>query len=512
MDILIKKVKDVLLAVLPVVFFVTVLNLTIVPVSATLYVQFLLGAAAIMIGLVILLYGIKYAILPFGMHMGSAFIKFNKLWYIVFIVFILGFFINFAEPDVNVLAKQVASVTDNFISAFTIRAVVALGAGTLVCLGAIRIIKTFSLRNMLIISYTIAFSIAFFVSPDFMSIGFDASGAATGAITVPLVLAMAVGMATMKKDCARSAEENSFGLVALMASGAIFGVLILNLFVKTDNISGVLNIYDVDDKYSSVFAPFLAYLPKEATDTAISLLPIFVLFIIFQKVKFHLQPKYFRRMFLGFVFTYIGLVIFFVGVHAGFMNMGNIIGYGLSANGKMLLPLCLGAGLGMLIILTEPAVYVLTHKIEEVTNGYIKRKTVLIFLSIGMAFAVGLSVLKIFIPGVMLWHYLLPGYAFALIMTFFTPKMFTGISFDSGAVSSGPMTVTFILAFSQGVSEALEFSDVLKDSFGIIAMVTMMPVISLQILGFIYKLKSDRSGEVRVVCEEPCCVPPPSKD
>jgi len=491
MNVLIKKAKEVLIAVLPVVVFVVILRFTIVPVPDVLFFQFLVGALAIVTGLIVLLFGIELAILPLGEHMGSVFVKSNKLLFIIITVFILGFFINFAEPDVNVLAKQVADITNNLISTFTIRTLVAVGAGMLLSIGAIRIVKNYSLRKMLIVTYALAFIMTLFVSSDFMAIAFDASGAATGAITVPLVLALALGMASMKKD-SKSAEENSFGLVGIMASGAIFGVLLLNFFVKTDNIAGTLDMYGFNE--DSVFGPFIKEAPGVAAETMMSLFPVFLMFLFFQKFKFKLHSKPFHKILIGFLYTYIGLVIFFIGVHAGFMNMGNIIGYNLAKFGNPAIPIGLGAVLGMLIILTEPAVYVMTHQIEDVTNGYIRRRTVLTFLAIGMAFAVGLSMLKIIVPGIMLWHYILPGYLFALIMMFFTPKMFTGISFDSGAVSSGPMSVTFILAYSQGVSQAVEHADVLRDSFGIIVMVTMMPVIALQVLGFIYKMKSRKVG------------------
>ena len=491
MNVLLEKAKEVIIAVLPVVIFVLILRFTLVPVSGLVFAQFLLGAVAVMLGLIILLFGVDLAVLPLGDHMGTVFVKSNKLWFIILIVFVLGFFINFAEPDVNVLAKQVTALTNNLISTFTIRTLVALGASLLLAFGAVRIVKNYSLRIILLCTYVLAFTFAFLGSSDFLAIAFDASGAATGAITVPLVLALSAGMACMKRDSI-SAEENSFGLVGIMATGAIFGLLILNFFVRIEDVSGSVDAFALPD--NSILAPFIYELPIVLRETLVSLLPIFVLFLLFQKYKFRLTKRSFRRMLIGFFYTYLGLVIFFVGVHAGFMNMGSIIGYNLSVLGSSSLPIIIGAVLGMLIILTEPAVYVLTHQIEDVTSGYIKRKTVLTFLAIGMAFAVGLSMLKIIIPGIKLWHFLLPGYCFALIMMFFTPKMFTGISFDSGAVSSGPMTVTFILAFSQGVSEAVEHSDVFLDSFGIIVMVTMMPAISLQILGLIYKMKSKKVG------------------
>jgi hypothetical protein len=215
---------------------------------------------------------------------------------------------------------------------------------------------------------------------------------------------------------------------------------------------------------------------------------------IFQKFSFRLQKKPFRRMVIGFVYSYIGLFLFFVGVNGGFMQVGNIIGYGLASLDNKAIVVGFGFVLGTLIVLTEPAVYVFTHQIEDVTNGYIKRKLVLVFLAIGVAFSVGLSMLRIVVPDLMLWHFLLPGFVLIMILMFITPKLFVGIGFDSGAVSAGPMTATFVLAFAQGASEATEHSNVLADSFGVIAMVTMMPIIAIKFLGFIFKLKSKKSG------------------
>jgi hypothetical protein len=202
-----------------------------------------------------------------------------------------------------------------------------------------------------------------------------------------------------------------------------------------------------------------------------------------------LPKKAFQRILIGFVYAYFGLFLFFVGVNAGFMNVGNIIGYGVAVLQNPALVVAAGFILGMLIVLTEPAVYVFTHQIEDITNGHIKRKTVLAVLAIGVAVSVGLSMLRIVVPGIMLWQYLLPGYTLAAVLMFITPKLFVGIGFDSGAVAAGPMTATFVLAFTQGVSESVEHSSVIADSFGVIAMVTMMPIIALQILGYVYKLK-----------------------
>ena len=494
MRVLFEKVKEVLSAVLPIVVIVIILNFTLAPIPNLLLFQFILGAIFIVLGLSLLLFGIEIGVLPFGNHMGRSFLKSNKLGYVVFVGFLLGFFVNIAEPDLQVLAAQVSSVMGGYIPTIVILVAVSIGTGVMLSLGIARIVENISLRLVLLISYGIIFLMAIFSSSDMFAIGFDASGATTGALTVPLVLALSVGVASMKRN-SKSSEEDSFGLVGIMSTGAIFGVLGLNLFVKTDSVVGTLAPHHAES--ASLLGAFWAEIPGVAKDSFIALLPLILLLVIFQKIKFKLNAHAFTKILIGFLYTYIGLVVFLVGTHAGFMNVGNLIGHQLAAYDNKAILVVSGFILGMVVILTEPAVYILTEQIEDVTNGYIKRKTVLSTLSIGVAFAVGLSMLRIAVPAIQLWHYLVPGFAVSLALMFFVPKLFVGIAFDSGGVASGPMTATFVLAFAQGASDAIEHSNILLDSFGVIAMVAMTPLIALQVLGLIYKLKSQKSEGVK---------------
>ena len=453
--------------------------------------QFLFGAVFMIIGLAILLFGIELGIMPFGDRMGESFLKSNKLLYVVFIGFLLGFFINVAEPDLQVVALQVASVMGGYIHMFVIITAVSIGTGIMLAVGIIRIVKNIPLNIVLAVTYGAILILALFSSSDMLAIGFDTSGATTGALSVPLVLALSAGVAGMKRD-SKSSEEDSFGLVGVMSTCAPLSILILNQFIKTDHLEGVLELHEFAE--GSLFGPFITNIPKVALESFIALMPVVIIFVVFQITSFHIQKKSFHRMISGFIYAYIGLVIFLTGVHAGFMNLGNVIGYKLASYDNKAILIIFGFLLGMLVILTEPAVHILTSQIENVTSGYIKRKTVLLSLSAGVALAVGLSMLRIVVPGILLWHYLLPGIGIAVIMSFFSPKLFIGIAFDSGGVASGPMTATFILAFAQGASEAVEHSNLLLDSFGVISMVAMTPLLALQILGLIYRFKSKKIG------------------
>ena len=492
LNVLISKFREVLLAVTPIVILVVALSLTLAPVPAMMMIRFVIGAFAIVMGLSILLFGIEMGVQPFGNQIGGTLLKSNKLWVLIAVGFLLGFFVNIAEPDLHVLANQVSSVMGGYISLFSILVTVSVGTGLMLAIGLARIVKSIPLNIVFAVGYGIALLLAIFASSDMLAIGFDSSGATTGALTTPLVLALSFGVAAMKRD-SKSSEEDSFGLVGVMSIGAILGVLTLNIFVKTDSVTGLLETHEAAS--GSILWPFIEEISKVAGESFIALLPVIVIFILFQKFSFHLHKKQYLKMLRGFLYTYIGLIIFLIGVNAGFMKVGNSIGHSLASHDSKAVFVGFGFLLGMLVILTEPAVYVLTQQIENVTSGYIKKKTVLASLSIGVAFAVGLSMLRIAVPGIQLWHYLLPCLLISVGLSFFVPKLFVGIAFDSGGVASGPMTATFVLAFAQGASDAIEYSNLLVDSFGVIAMVAMTPLIALQVLGLIYKLKA-RESEV----------------
>jgi hypothetical protein len=361
----------------------------------------------------------------------------------------------------------------------------------MLAVGLGRIVYNISLYKLLTVIYSIIFIFACLTSHEFLAISFDASGATTGALTVPFILALATGVSQLKKD-SKAAEKDSFGLVAIASTGAIISVMMMSIISKTDKISGILESVKISD---SILSPFVHEIPKVGIEILIALLPILILFLVFQKISFKLSKREVRKIFFGELFTFIGLVIFLVGVNAGFMDVGSVIGYNIAMLDSKIYIILVGFVLGVVTILAEPAVYVLTHQIESVTSGYVKRSVVMFALAIGVGIAVALSVIRILIPELQLWQYLLPGYIISIALSYFAPKLFVGIAFDSGGVASGPMTATFILAYTQGAAEAVEGANVLVDGFGVIAMVAMTPLIALQILGLIFKIKS-RKGDL----------------
>lgn len=491
MNVLWSKFKESLYAVLPITLIVILLHFTISPLDLVHLTRFVIGAFLIVFGLSIFLVGVDVGITPIGQHMGVWAAKSNKVWIVLVFGLLLGFFISIAEPDLHILAGQVDMVTSGGVSKISLVVIVSIGIGLLIGVGLLRIVFNYPLYKLLLILYGLIFVLCLFSSPEFLAISFDASGATTGALTVPFILALAVGISSMKKD-SKAGEKDSFGLVAIASTGAIITVLIMSIVSRTDELSGALEAGE--SAKESLLTPFFHHIPQISKEILIALLPVVLIFLVFQIFSFRMSRKAVRRIITGVVLTFVGLVMFLVGVNAGFMEVGTLVGHQIAMMDSKLYLLIVGFILGLVTILAEPAVHVLTHQIEDVTSGYVKRSVVLLSLSLGVGLAVALSVIRVLVPDLQLWHYLLPGYMIALAMTFFVPKLFVGIAFDSGGVASGPMTATFILAFIQGTAAASEGANVLVDGFGMIAMVALTPLIALQVLGLLFKMKTKKDG------------------
>lgn len=477
-----EKFKEVIATVLPISLLVIILNFTFIPLEADLFKRFLLGAIFILLGLTIFLIGVDLGITPMGDSFGHAAVRSGKLSVIAIMGLVLGFVISIAEPDLHILADQVGDVTLGVVSKSSLVMLVSMGVAVLISLGMVRIVKVFSLKTFLLITYGVILALGILADQFFLAISFDASGATTGALTVPFLLALSAGASAINKDSQKS-EEDSFGLVGIASAGAIIGALVL----------GMLNnpsFGDVPDyaaaSEAGVISHFIREVPIVAKEIIVALLPIIVIYTICNLVFFHNSKRMNARVATGCVLTFLGLVIFLVGVNSGFMDVGRYIGHVLATEHSKTFIVAIAFLMGVLTILAEPAVHVLTNQIEAVTAGSIKKSVVLMTLSIGVGIAVALSILKILVPGMQLWHVLLPGYILTFIIMCKVPNLFVGIAFDSGGVASGPMTATFILAYAQGVAASTPSADLLIDGFGTIAMVAMTPLIALQILGLFY--------------------------
>jgi len=491
MNLLTEKFKEVLISVVPVVILVFMINVFLVPMDSGLLVRFFLGSFLIVIGLSFFLFGVDRGIAPVGGEVGEQVAKANKLWFVVVASLVLGFVISIAEPGLLIFGQQINFLSNGSIQTFQLIMVVSIGIALFLSLGFLRIIYNIPLYIVLTILYIIVLILAIFVDNTFLVIAFDASGATTGVLAVPFILALALGVSHLKRD-SKAGEKDSFGTIAIVSVGAIIAVMILNLLGPTVNFIDDLGIEEIPE--GSALSIFFSYVPDVFLETVMAIIPLLVIFIGFQLFMFKFKRRKFIRIFRGFVYSFLGLLLFLLGVNAGFMDVGRLIGEELAVMDNRMYIILVAFVLGIATILAEPAVHVLTNQIETVTSGYVSRLSVLISLSLGVGIAVLLSILRVFIEPLQIWHYLLPGYFIALSLMYIVPKIFVGIAFDAGGVATGPMTATFILAFVQGAANATEGADVILDGFGMIAMVALTPIITLQILGLLFKLKTRKEG------------------
>ena len=478
--------KEALVSVLPVAIIVALLCFTIAPMQTDLMLAFVIGTVMIIVGLGLFTFGSESSMTQIGNHIGAKLTKSRRLPLIIIISFLLGIIITVAEPDLQVLAQNVPHI-DTTVLIIT----VSVGVGIFLALCMLRILFGIQLRWVLLICYALVFILAAVSDPNYLSVAFDSGGVTTGPMTVPFIMALGIGVASIRSD--KNAEADSFGLVALCSVGPILAVLLLGFFYKGDlsdiAASVVKNYADTADLGKA----YIHAIPEYMLEVAIALAPIIAFFLIFQVVSLKLRKLPFARIMLGIIFTFTGLVLFLSGVNVGFSSLGTILGSNLANGWTRFLLVPFAAVIGWFVVTAEPAVHVLTTQVEEISAGAVSKAAMRVALSIAIAAAMALSMVRVQTGINILW-FIVPGYIISLALTFFVPPMFTAIAFDSGGVTSGPMTATFMLPFAMGACQA-SGGNILTDAFGLVALVAMMPLITIQIMGVVFRIKSSKAPE-----------------
>ncbi len=473
-----EKIKEALVSALPITAIVYILALTpLFEFSTVELITFTVGAVLLVLGIGLFNMGADLAMTPMGSHVGSGLSKQRKLSLLLIVCFVLGLLITVAEPDLQVLATQVSAVMNGTVLIYA----VGFGVGAFLVIAVAKIVFKKSLSQLLSLFYMLLFALALLLivggNESLLPLAFDSGGVTTGPITVPFIMALGVGISSVLGD--RRSKENSFGLVALCSVGPVLAVLVLGIFSKNDLSYGVPD-YEVSGNILDAFVHAAGHTAKEV---AIALGLIVTFFLACQFLFLKLPWKRLAKIGVGVIFTYVGLVIFLTGVNVGFMPIGYKLGTSLAQAGDALL-IVFGVAVGVLVVLAEPAIHVLNSQVEEVTGGLISKKSMLLGLCIGVGAAIGLSMVRI-IFDFSLVYYLVPGYFISLALSLFVPPVYTAIAFDSGGTASGPMTSGFILPFATGVCVALQGeAAVLRDAFGVVALVAMAPLITIQLLGF----------------------------
>ena len=427
-----EKLLESLQAVLPIVAIVLVLCFSIAPVSPSILLCFLLGAAMIIVGIMFFTLGAEMSMSPMGERVGAVLTKSRSVPLIIGVGFVLGFLITISEPDLQVLANQVPSIPN-----MTLILSVAAGVGFFLVVAFLRMLLSIALPKLLVVFYALIFVLAAFVPKEFLAVAFDSGGVTTGPITVPFIMALGVGVAAIRSD--RHAADDSFGLVALCSVGPILAVLLLGILFQASDSTYIPPVLpDVGDSVE-LWQLFHVSLPTYLKEIATSLLPIVLMFGIFQLVALKLDRRSLGRIGVGLLYTYMGLVLFLTGANVGFMPAGNYLGQVLAGRSFRWVLVPIGMLIGYFIVKAEPAVYVLNKQVEEITDGAISAGTMGAALSAGVSLSVGLAMVRV-LTGISILWFLIPGYTFAIGISFVVPKLYTAIAFDAGGVASGPMT------------------------------------------------------------------------
>jgi putative membrane protein len=476
-----EKIRESLSAVLPITGIVLMLSIFVIPMELGSVVMFLTGALMLIVGMGFFQLGAEMAMTPLGEGVGVQISKMKKLLTVLLTGFLMGVIITVSEPDLQVLAGQVPSVP-NMVLIMT----VAVGVGLFLALAIVRIRYKISLSMLLIVCYLALILVSMFVPKEFLAVAFDSGGVTTGPMTVPFIMAMGVGLASVRSD--KNAANDSFGLVALSSVGPILAVLILGCFFKPTEAAYTLTDVATVVTTQDVARVFAQGLPLYAREVLLSLVPILWVFLIFQWLTHRYHGLQIKRIIVGFGYTYIGLVLFLCGANVGFAPVGAYLGKELAGLSLRWILVPIGALIGYYIVKAEPAIQVLNHQVEAVTNGAISVKMMNRCMQIGVAASVGLAMLRV-LTGISIQWFVIPGYIIALVLSRMVPDIFIGIAFDSGGVASGPMTSTFLLPLSIGVCEALG-GNLMTDAFGVVALVALTPLIAIQLMGLVYKLKT----------------------
>ncbi len=487
------KFKETVTSVLPVMLIVFVLGLTVAPIGGPLLIRFLIGGILLIIGLTVFLLGVDIGIRPIGEQAGSALVSKKNLFLLLSVSFFIGFLVTVAEPDIQVFGDQIHSVF-NTVNKTTMVYIIAAGVGLLIMIGLLRSIMNWSLKVTFLILYVALFVLAFFAPESFRGIAFDSGGATTGPMTVPFILSLGIGVSSVRAT-GSDKDSESFGLTGVTSVGPIMAVLAYGIFLSATGTLTPESTLVSEAGGIAGLGIFVQLIPGIAKEAALSIFPLFILFVFFQIFLLHLPPRKVAKIIVGLVYSFIGLAIFLIGVNGGFMDAGKQLGALLGQKATELggfwnlFLILTGVVLGAVVVCAEPAVWVLTEQVENLSGGTIKRKFMLTFLAAGSAVAIGLAMWRA-LEGFSIMKIVLPGYAIALILMAFCPKLFTAIAFDSGGVASGPITSTFVLSFTMGASHAAGGS---SDAFGVIALVAMTPLIAIQILGIVFTVKKHKN-------------------
>ena len=495
-----RTLKEVLYSSLPLAATILIMCVFVAPMEEAFnYVKLLIGYASVVVGQSLFLIGLDESVLPIGKMVGNSLSRLKKPLFIVGFGVLFGVLSTVAEPALAVLARQ-TNMLIGIIDTSTFIWISSFGIGAFIGFALYRILKNFNIKIVFAILYAIIFIVVIFVPEEFVALAFDGSGATTGDISVPFILVLGVGAsATMSR---KKTNDDTFGIIGIASVGPILAIFIYGILLKALN--------------GGVIPPANAYTP-EATgaigslllsnlwDVFLAIFPIVVVFLLFQFFFIKLPKKELFRIMLGTIPVYFGLLVFLTGIDYGFAYAAKYIGEiffdAARPDWYKWLLLVVGFVMGAAITMSEPAVTVLGEQVEEITNGHIKKQIIRTTLAIGIGVAALLSILKI-LTQVNILYFLAPLYVISIVLMKFSPKLFVGLAFDSGGVTGGALTSAFLTPLTLGVAQAVaetsgpSAQSILVNGFGIIAFISVTPLIAVQCLGIMYETRMKKIRQI----------------
>ncbi|UUX34701.1 DUF1538 domain-containing protein [Fundicoccus culcitae] len=483
---LVENFKETSTSVLPMVGVILLVQISLQPVSWLSILRFVIGVIFLLIGMPLFLVGVDMSVEKMGDMFSHYFISHDSKLIAVLGIFGLGFISSIAEPDLTILGTQVDTMTLGAITQEVFVVAVSAGVGGMLAFGVYRILRDLNLRHSFTIIYSLIGVLCLFSTSEFIAIAFDASGSTTGSITVPFILAFGAGAASQSREEGDTGAD-SFGLLGIVSTGAIFAVILYGVLAGVDSLATDVETVRVVVDHSSILMDFITGIGSSFFDSLIAISPLVIIFLVLVFTKqIKVQKRRLQNMMLGVGLIIVGLSLFLTGVNQGFLDVANEIGYNLAEQYSSWVIYLIGGIIGMVSILAEPSVHVLNDQILDETAGMIPKGLITISLSLGVGLSVVLSLLRVMIPALEIWHILLPLVVVAIVLQYFSSDLFVGIAFDSGGVAAGTMTATFILPFTQGVATYVPTANVITDGFGVIAIVSLTPIVVLQCVGIFY--------------------------
>ena len=490
-----KLLKDSFRDLLPIVIVILFFQLAIIQTVPEGWVSTAIGLCIVGVGLAIFLQGLEIGIFPVGESLARDFAKSGWTTWILVFGFLIGFGTTIAEPALAVIADKAASISSGRIDATWLRMVVALSVGFAILLGVYRIIKGHPIHYYIIVGYILVVGVTFFAPQEIIGLAYDLGGVTTSTVTVPLVAALGIGLASSIKG--RNPVIDGFGLIAFasltpMIFVQIYGIAVYNL-VEVKEVTEVVVQATVSTATEVSLKGIIVGLYSVVKDVV----PILLIILFFQYAVLKKPITNLKTVFLGFILVIIGLEAFILGLEMGLFSLGETMAYQLTKSSSVLMIYAFAFAIGFSTTMAEPALMAIAKKAKEISDGKINDFILRLFVAAGVAIGIALGAFRI-VDGGHIHYYIIVGYLVVIILTSIAPKYIIPIAYDSGGVTTSTVTVPLVAALGIGLATNIEGRSPLIDGFGLIAFASLFPMITVMLYGIITEklgVKSDTQIE-----------------